>query len=85
MHTPAAGPSIGSREKARNAMAQATEKQVRYALYLLRSKGYSTNWMDSRFKRIGATMRERSGKVIDWLQAKNVAQMSDLIDRLKAA
>ena len=66
-------------------MAKATEKQVRYALYLLRSKGFSTKYMDSRFKQLGATMRERSGQVTDWLEGKNVAEMSDLIDTLKGA
>ena len=66
-------------------MAKATEKQVRYALYLLRERGYSTKYMDSRFKTLGATMRERSGYVTDWLKGKNVAEMSDLISTLKGA
>ena len=61
----------------------ATEKQVRYALMLLKEKGYSVTWMNARFKELGATMRERTGKVEDWLKAKNVAEMSDLIERLK--
>ena len=64
-------------------MAKATEKQVRYALYLLRSKGFSVRNMDSSFKRLGATMRERGGTVEGWLEGKNVAEMSDLIDRIK--
>ena len=64
-------------------MPKATDKQVRYALFLLRKKGYSTKWMDSRFKRLGASMRERSGKVEDWLSGLNVVQISDVIDRLR--
>ena len=64
-------------------MASATSKQVRYALFLLNKKGYSTKWMDSRFKRLGATMKERSGTVEGWLQGKNVAEISNLIDELK--
>ena len=66
-------------------MGQATEKQVRYALYLLRQKGYSVKYMDSRYKRLGASMRERNGYVQDWLASLNVARISDVIDQLKAA
>jgi len=61
----------------------ATEKQVNYALYLLHKNGYSIRYMDASFKRLGATMRERSGMVEDWLKGMNVAEISDLIDRLK--
>ena len=61
----------------------ATEKQVRYALFLLSKKGYSTSWMNAQFKKLGATMRERSGKVEDWLRQMNVAECSALIDRLQ--
>ena len=64
-------------------MAAATQKQVRYALFLLNKKGYSTKWMDSRFKHLGATMRERSGTVEGWLKGLNIAEISNVIDRLK--
>ena len=64
-------------------MPKATPKQVRYALFLLGKKGYSTNWMDSRFKQLGATMRERSGKVEDWLSGLTIRRISDVIDTLK--
>lgn len=64
-------------------MANATDKQVRYALMLLSKAGYSTRFMDSRFKELGATMRERSGAVEGWLRGKNIAEMSALIDQLK--
>lgn len=62
---------------------KATEKQIRFALFLLSQKGYSTKWMNSQFKKLGATMRERSGRVEDWLAGMNVAECSALIDRLK--
>ena len=62
---------------------KATEKQIRYALFLLSKNGYSTSWMNAQFKALGATMRERSGRVEDWLANMNIAQCSALIDRLK--
>ena len=61
----------------------ATEKQVSYLLCLLRKNGYSTEWMDASFKRLGARMRERSGSVEDWLKSLNVGTASSLIDDLK--
>ena len=57
-----------------------TEKQVRYILYLLHHAGYSTNWMNARFKALGATMRERSGHVEDWVRALDYGRASELID-----
>lgn len=62
----------------------ATEKQVRFALFLLSKKGYSTRFMNARFKELGASMRERSGPVEDWLKGMNAAQISRLIDTLKS-
>lgn len=64
-------------------MTGATDKQVRYALFLLKERGYSTTWMNAEFKALGATMSERSGKVETWLRNKNVAEISSLIDQLK--
>lgn len=61
----------------------ASEKQIKYALYLLDQAGYSTRYMDSRFKGLGATMRERSGRVSDWLADMPMHEISKLIDRLK--
>ena len=66
-------------------MAKATQKQVRYALFLLSKKGYSTRFMDKRFKTLGATMRERSGRVEDWLSGLNIARISGVIDTLKTS
>lgn len=60
----------------------ATEKQIRYALYLLSRLGYSTRWMSSEYKRLGASMRERSGLVVDWLRSRTISEMSEIIDTL---
>ena len=61
----------------------ATDKQVNFALSLLSKAGYSTKFMNARFKELGATMRERSGSVEDWLRGMNRTQISELIDNLK--
>jgi hypothetical protein len=62
---------------------KATEKQVRYALVLLAKAGYSTQFMNASFKELGASMRERSGSVSDWLAGMKIGEISKLIDRLK--
>jgi hypothetical protein len=64
--------------------AKATDRQVRYALFLLGKAGYSTRFMDAQFKELGASMRQRSGTVEGWLSGMNVAEISGLIDTLKA-
>lgn len=61
----------------------ATDKQIRYLMYLLQKNGYSTKWMSSDFKKLGATMRERSGRVIDWLENLTIGEASELINYLK--
>lgn len=61
----------------------ATEKQISYALALLGKAGYSTRYMNASFKELGASMRERSGSVRDWLANMTKAEVSALIDRLK--
>lgn len=60
-----------------------TEKQTRYVMFLLKQNGYSTRFMDSRFKALGATMRERSGSVESWVRGLDVGRASELINRLK--
>lgn len=59
---------------------KASDKQIRYALILLGKAGYSTNYMDARFKDFGASMRERSGKVEDWLA--EVGNCRSVFDKL---
>ena len=61
-----------------------TERQINYAMLLLDKAGYSTRFMDSRFKSLGATMRERSGSVEAWLRSKKGFELSRLIDTLKS-
>lgn len=60
-----------------------TEKQTNYILMLLAKNGYSVRYMDAQFKELGATMRERSGTVEAWVKSLNVAEASQLIDKLK--
>lgn len=63
--------------------ANATPKQVAYALHLLDEAGYYTRYMNSSFAGLGATMRQRSGSVEGWLESMNRSEISRLIDRLK--
>lgn len=63
----------------------ATEKQINYALSLLAKRGYSTRYMNASFKALGATMRQRSGSVDDWLRGMNRVEISSLIDELREA
>jgi len=58
-----------------------TDRQVRYAMRLLSEAGYSTRFMDSSFRTLGARMRERSGSVEAWL--RNHSDISSLIDGLR--
>ncbi len=59
-----------------------TDKQIKHALYLLEKRGYSVRYMDSRYRDFGATMRERQGRVEDWLRSRTSTECSALIDRL---
>ena len=53
------------------------------ALKLLRGKRvYGDGWMHSGFKTLGATMKERTGKVSDWVRGKSPAALDDLITSL---
>lgn len=62
----------------------ATAKQISYALALMSDAGYSTEWMRAEHKRLGATMRERSGRVADWLEGMTRSRIGALIDELKS-
>lgn len=62
----------------------ATEKQIRYVMFLLSQRGFSTRFMDESFKALGATMRERSGSVEGWVRNLDFGRVSSLIDTLKA-
>lgn len=65
-------------------MSKPTQKQINYTLHLLRHNGFSVRYMNAEFKKLGASMRERSGKVEDWLAGMNRAEISDVIDRLQS-
>lgn len=73
--------AMNTKLKRRKEMA--TEKQVAYALALLDKAGYSTKFMNAKFKELGATLRERSGSVKEWLSGMNRSEISRLIDKLK--
>lgn len=60
----------------------ATAKQITYALALLGENGYSTRYMDSSFKALGAKMSQRSGSVRDWLSGMTRSDISALISTL---
>jgi hypothetical protein len=62
-----------------------TDKQIAYVLSLLARAGYDTRHMGRGHKELGATMSERSGTVEDWLRGCSRQEISELIDRLKAA
>jgi hypothetical protein len=65
-------------------MCSATNRQIGYAVLLRRQAGYSIERMDSApFVELGATMRERSGTVENWLKGMSAAKASSLIQRLK--
>lgn len=59
----------------------ATPKQIAYALALLKRAGYPTDWMSAAHKPL-ATMRERSGRVEDWLSRMSKTDISALIGKL---
>ncbi len=61
----------------------ATPKQVRYLTYLLAENGYPTEFMNASFKKLGATMRERSGSVSAWLEGMSCVRASALIKSLQ--
>ena len=69
---------------AKTNIPMATEKQVSYALSLMRRAGFRTDYMSAEHKALGALMRERSGKVIDWLASMDRQRISELIDDLKS-
>lgn len=61
---------------------QPTPKQISYAMALLNKAGFDTRYMNASFKRLGATMRQRSGTVEGWLRSMNRVEVCNLIDRL---
>ena len=66
-----------------NVNSKATAKQIRYAFSLMQEAGIETRYMGSSHKKLGAKMHERSGTVENWLQARNIAEMSEIIETLQ--
>ena len=61
----------------------ARQAKINEALKMLRAKrAYGDGWMHSGFKTLGATMRERTGKVGDWVTSKSPAALDELITTL---
>lgn len=60
-------------------MAKATKKQIGYLKHLLRDAGWDENFLNARWKKLGFTMSERSGRVDDLTKS----QASRAIDALK--
>lgn len=61
----------------------ATDKQVRYIMHLLNKSGYSTRFMDSKFKNLGVTMNQRRGTVELWANNLSTQEASNIIEQLK--
>jgi chromosome segregation ATPase len=61
----------------------ATARQKAYALSLLGQLGYSVRYINKDYKALGLGMRERTGKVTDWLDSLNAAEADRLIKRLR--
>ena len=61
----------------------ATAKQQSYLMYLLGENGYSTKYMTASFSRLGASCRQRSGMVADWVAGLTKAEASRLIGDLR--
>ena len=64
--------------------SKATDKQVSYILALLARNGFRTDFMDRSFSALGAGMRERSGRVADWLAGMDRQDASRLIGTLQS-
>lgn len=60
-----------------------TDKQVSYALALMGKAGFNTRFMNRHHADLGATMRQRSGTVENWLRSMSRAEISDLISKLQ--
>jgi hypothetical protein len=61
---------------------KATDKQVAYAMSLMRRAGLDTRFMSGQHRVLGASMRERQGRVEDWLRSLSKWEASEVIDRL---
>ncbi|MGD0472013.1 MAG: hypothetical protein ABSB70_02230 [Candidatus Velthaea sp.] len=62
---------------------KATPKQIGRAILLLGKANYNTKYIDSNFKRLGATMSDRDCAVESWLAAKTGSEIEMLLERLQ--
>ena len=63
-------------------MLRVPGKAIRFALILLKERGYPTDEMTDAFRELGATSRR--GSVEEWLRSLGPKKLSELIDdRLK--
>jgi hypothetical protein len=68
---------------ATQAERKASPSQIQRAIVLLGKAGYDTVFIDSNFKRLGATMAERDWTVERWLTAKKSFELDMIIERLQ--
>lgn len=54
--------------------ARPSDKQMKYPQVLLETAGYGSRYMNAKFKEPGALMRQRSGRVEDWLRAMTAGE-----------
>lgn len=60
----------------------ATDKQVRYIIYLLKHLGYDTRYVNSSYKKLGAGGVEYGMSITEWLSRRDIAGASTIIDKL---
>lgn len=60
----------------------ATDKQVRYIIYLLKRLGYNTKYVNSGYKKLGAGAVEYGMPITEWLGRRDIAEASAIIDKL---
>jgi hypothetical protein len=68
---------------ATRSVKKATPKQIERAISLLGKANYNTMFIDSNFKRLGATMSDRDCTVESWLAKKTGSEIEMLLERLR--
>ena len=62
----------------------ATDRQVDYAIYLMRKAGFRVDRVDEEHQVLGTTGDECTGRVVDWLSSMDRHRISDIIKKLKS-
>jgi hypothetical protein len=60
------------------------DRQVDYAIFLMRKAGFRVDRMDEEHQVLGATADECTGRVVDWLSSMDHHQISDIVKKLKS-